>query len=162
MKHSYIKGLTFGLASGIVTTLGLMVGLASGTESKLAVLGGILTIAVADSLSDGFGNLISGRSSKENQHAEIWEAAIATFVAKFFFALTFAVPILLFDLISAVWVSIIWALFLLTVASMFIAKWREESKFRMIFEHWAIAILVVVLSYYTGVLIKSIFDGIPN
>ena len=52
LNHSLRVGLSFGLTSGVITTLGLIVGLASGTESKLAVIGGIITIAVADALSD--------------------------------------------------------------------------------------------------------------
>ena len=59
MHHSIQVGLSFGLTSGIITTLGLMVGLASGTNSRLAVIGGVATIAVADALSDRA--LIRGR-----------------------------------------------------------------------------------------------------
>jgi len=39
MKHSLKTGFSFGLTSGIITTLGLMVGLHSGTHSRLAVMG---------------------------------------------------------------------------------------------------------------------------
>ncbi|MBW2265656.1 MAG: hypothetical protein JRF28_05735, partial [Deltaproteobacteria bacterium] len=55
MKHALKTGLSFGLTSGTITTLGLMVGLHSGTHSKLVVLGGILTIAIADAFSDALG-----------------------------------------------------------------------------------------------------------
>jgi len=41
MRHSLKTGLSFGLTSGIITTIGLMVGLNSGTHSKLVVIGGI-------------------------------------------------------------------------------------------------------------------------
>jgi len=54
MKRSFRIGFSFGLTSGIITTLGLMVGLYSSTNSQLVVIGGILTIAIADSLSDCF------------------------------------------------------------------------------------------------------------
>ena len=157
IKLSYAKGLSFGVASGIVTTLGLMVGLYSGTQSKLAVLGGILTIAVADALSDAFGIHLSEKSSKHNQKPEIWEATFATFLAKFFFALSFAVPVFFLDLHTAVMLSFMWGLFLLAIISILIAIWRDESKLRMIAEHWGIAIVVVTLSYYIGVFIANTF-----
>ena len=48
MKDSLRTGISFGLTSAVITTLGLMVGLHSGTHSKIVVLAGILTIAVAD------------------------------------------------------------------------------------------------------------------
>lgn len=157
IKLSYAKGLSFGVASGIVTTLGLMVGLYSGTQSKLAVLGGILTIAVADAMSDAFGIHLSEKSSKHNKKPEIWEATFATFLAKFIFAMTFAVPVFFLDLRMAVGVSFVWGLLLLAIISILIAIWRDESKLRMIAEHWGIAVVVVVLSYYIGYLISESF-----
>jgi hypothetical protein len=62
MKHSWKVGLSFGLTSGIITTLGLMVGLNSSTNSKLVVIGGIMTIAIADSPSDALGIHVSEES----------------------------------------------------------------------------------------------------
>ena len=68
-KHSLEVGLSFGITSGIITTLGLMVGLHSGTHSKVTVIGGILTIAIADSFSDALGIHISEES--EGIHTDI-------------------------------------------------------------------------------------------
>ncbi|UCE51174.1 MAG: hypothetical protein JSV31_18140 [Desulfobacterales bacterium] len=48
MQDSLRTGISFGLTSAVITTLGLMVGLHSGTHSKIVVLAGILTIAIAD------------------------------------------------------------------------------------------------------------------
>jgi VIT1/CCC1 family predicted Fe2+/Mn2+ transporter len=92
MKHSLKVGFSFGLTSGIITTLGLMIGLYSGTHSKLAVLGGILTIAIADALSDALGIHISEESENKHTTKEIWESTISTFFSKFIFALTFVIP----------------------------------------------------------------------
>ena len=44
--HSIQVELSFGLVSGVITSLGLVVGLAAGTESRLAVIGGIVTIVI--------------------------------------------------------------------------------------------------------------------
>ena len=62
MKNSLKKGYSFGLTSGIITTLGLIVGLNSSTGSKLVVIGGIITIAIADAMSDALGMHISQES----------------------------------------------------------------------------------------------------
>jgi hypothetical protein len=48
MKESLKTGITFGLTSGTITTLGLMIGLFSGTNLRGIVIGGILTIAITD------------------------------------------------------------------------------------------------------------------
>jgi len=49
-RHSLMVGMSFGLTSAVITTLGLMVGLHSGTHSKLVVLGEVFTIAFGDEM----------------------------------------------------------------------------------------------------------------
>ena len=98
LKHSITVGFSFGLTSGIITTLGLMVGLNAGTHSKLAVIGGILTIAIADAFSDALGIHVSEESEDRHTNKQIWAATLATFFSKFFFALTFIIPVLLIEL----------------------------------------------------------------
>jgi hypothetical protein len=89
MHDSTIKGASFGLTSGIITTLGMIVGLDSGTHSKVVVIGGILTIAIADAFSDALGMHISEESNKKNGNKEVWLSTIATFLSKLLFALPF-------------------------------------------------------------------------
>ena len=94
MKHSWKVGLCFGLTSGIITTLGLMIGLYSGTYSKIIVISGILTIAIADSLSDAFGIHVSEESENKHTKKEIWESTLSTFFCKFIIASSFIIPVL--------------------------------------------------------------------
>lgn len=157
MKISIKKGFSFGLTSGIITTLGLMVGLSSGTHSVLAVVGGILTIAVADAFSDALGMHISEESENKHNTREIWESTISTFIAKFVFALTFIVPVLLLPLSQAVIVSIIWGLLLLIIANYIIAKNENLAPWKVIFEHIAIAVIVIIIAYYAGGWIRTRF-----
>ena len=110
MKASLRTGISFGLTSAVITTLGLMVGLHSGTGSKMVVIGGVLIIAIADAFSDALGIHISEESKNVHTARQIWGATIATFMAKFIFALTFVVPILLLSLSSAIIVSLVWGL----------------------------------------------------
>ena len=86
MKHSIKVGLCFGTTSGIITTLGLMIGLYSVTNQRLPVIGGILTIAIADSLSDAMGIHISEESENKNSSRAFWEATFCTFICKFIIA----------------------------------------------------------------------------
>lgn len=157
MKISIRKGLGFGLTSGIITTLGLIIGLYSGTHSKLVVLGGILTIAIADSFSDALGMHISQESERKHKQKQIWESTYATFLSKLIFALTFIIPILLFPLKTAVIFSIVWGLFLITVFSTYIAKLRKMRPMKAIKEHLLITALVIVTTYYIGVFISKVF-----
>lgn len=150
MKLSLRKGFSFGLTSGIITTLGLIVGLHSSTHSTLVIIGGILIIAISDALSDALGIHVSEES--ENIHApkEIWESTISTFFSKFIFALTFIIPILLFKLSIAIIISVIWGLFLLSIFSFYIAKQQKIKPYKIIVEHLIIAIVVVVITHYVG------------
>lgn len=160
MKSSYLKGISFGLTSGIITTLGMMVGLHAGTQSQLAVLGGVLTIAIADAFSDALGIHVSEEASNKTSYKEVWESTFATFIAKFVFAMTFVVPLLLFDLTQAIWVSIAWGLFVLGAISYWMARDRKEPPLHVIAEHWGIAILVIAITHFVGEWIASRFGGL--
>ena len=157
MRHSIKTGLSFGLTSGIITTLGLMVGLYSSTHSKLVVIGGILTIAIADAFSDAFGIHFSEESENKHTTIEIWQSAISTFFSKFAIALTFIIPLLLLQLSIAVVVSVIWGFSVLAIFSFYIAKEQKAKPWRMITEHLIIAFVVIVITHYVGDWIGSTF-----
>lgn len=157
MKHSHKVGLCFGLTSGVITTIGLMVGLYSSTHSKFVVVGGILTIAFVDSLSDGFGIHISEESENKHSKKEIWESTFSTFFSKLFVALSFIIPVLIFDLKYAIYVSVIWGFSLLGLLSYNIGKNEKEKIWFVILEHLLIAIIVVIVAYYIGQIISFIF-----
>ena len=150
-------GLFFGATSGVITTLGLITGLNAGTKSITAVLGGIFVIAVADSMSDALGIHLAEEADPETDHEHVWQATITTFLTKFVFALSFAVPLLLLPLGPAVMASIAWGMLVIIVLSYFLARSQNESPWLIIFEHLGIAILVVVLSHFIGVWVARTF-----
>ncbi len=157
MKHSTKTGFRFGLTSAIITTLGLMVGLHAGTHSKLAVIGGVLTVAIADAFSDALGIHISEESENKHITKEIWESTIWTFVSKFVFAATFMIPVLLFELSVAVVVSVVWGFSALCILSLIIAREQKARPWKVIGEHLIIALLVVVITHYVGDWISATF-----
>jgi VIT1/CCC1 family predicted Fe2+/Mn2+ transporter len=159
MKHSLKTGFSFGLISGIITTLGLMVGLHSGTHSKLAVVGGILTIAIADAFSDALGIHISEESENKHTPREIWESTFSTFVTKFIFAMTFLVPLLIFELGMAIIVSLIWGFFCMGFFSYLMAKEQKVKAWVVIAEHVIIGVVVVVSTHFVGELISKSFGS---
>lgn len=157
MRHSVRKGFSFGLTSGIITTLGLIVGLHSSTRSSIAVIGGVLVIAIADAMSDAFGVHISEEVENKHTNKEVWESTAATFISKFFFASTFIIPILFFTLDTAIVVSVIWGLFLIAIFSCYLAKLQKTSISKIVAEHLIIAIVVIVATHYVGEMISMIF-----
>ncbi len=157
MKHSLKVGFSFGVTSGIITTLGLMIGLHSGTHSKVVIIGGVLTIAIADAFSDALGIHISEEFENKHTIKQIWTATIATFLSKFIFALTFIIPLLLFELPTAIMISIIWGLSVLCLLSYRIATEQKVNPWKVIAEHLVIVLVVIILTHYLGDWIASRF-----
>jgi VIT1/CCC1 family predicted Fe2+/Mn2+ transporter len=150
-KFSPVRmGVGFGLTSGIITTLGLMVGLEAGTGSRVAVIGGIVTIAIADAMSDALGMHVSQESDDNRTGKEVWRATGATFLAKLVFAATFIVPVWFLELSQAVWISVGWGLLLLGVFSYLVGKRRQGNPWKVVVEHWVIALLVVMVTHWVG------------
>ncbi len=151
MKISIKKGFSFGLTSGVITTLGLIVGLHSGTHSTFVIIGGILVIAIADGLSDALGIHISEESANNHSQKEIWESTIATFLSKFLFALTFIIPIMFLPLFTAIIVCVLWGLSLIAIFNYLMAKQQQNIKpYKVVLEHLTIAVIVVVITHYVG------------
>ncbi len=149
ISPSILTGISFGLTSATITTLGLMVGLNSTTHSQTVVLGGIITIAIADAMSDSLGIHVS-EESKRDENTNLWEATLATFFSKFLFGLTFAIPVLLIELETAVLASIAWGIVILSILSYYIARSNNDPPLHAIGEHLLIAIIVIFISNLVG------------
>lgn len=158
MRTSWKTGLSFGLTSGVITTLGLMVGLHAGTHSRAVVLGGIVTIAVADALSDAMGIHLSEESKNSGPVRHVWESTVATFVAKLSIALSFVIPVILMPLQTAIFASILWGLALLTLLSFSLARAQQIAPWKVIAEHVLIAMCVVTVSHYVGDWVQTLKD----
>jgi len=157
MKHSFKIGASFGSTSGVITTLGLMVGLHSGTHSKIAVLGGIVTIAIADAFSDALGIHVSEESEGVHSLREIWISTLTTFIFKFIIASSFIIPVVLIgDLTMAMIISVIWGLILIAILSYLIG--RGEGNYWIIVEHVIVSLIVVVAGHLVGDYISMIFQ----
>ncbi|MDP8216243.1 MAG: hypothetical protein P9L98_02835 [Candidatus Kaelpia imicola] len=157
MKHSLKTGISFGLTSGVITTLGVMVGLNSTTHSKIAVAGGVMIIAVADAFSDALGIHMSEESEVKHSPLEVWLATISTFFAKALFASIFIIPVIFFSIQTAVYVSIGLGFLILTLFSHYLALKQKISPLRTITEHLSVAAVVLILSHYLGIMASQLF-----
>ena len=158
MRHSLTTGFSFGLASGIITTLGLIIGLNSGTHSRLVIIGGIVTIAIADAFSDSVGIHICEESEGKHSTREIWESTVSTFLSKFIFSISFILPILIFTLSTAIIISLIWGFSLIIIISYFTAKIGKSKPWKVILEHFIITLVVIIITHYVGVWISITFN----
>lgn len=157
-SHQFMAGVFFGLTSGVITALGMIVGLHSATCSRLAVVAGIVIMAFADGLADAAGLHMVEEAEVEQGEAkhtqkEIWLTTLFTFLSVFFVILTFAIPLLIFPLKTAVFLSIGWGMLLLILLNFYLAKIKKESPAKLILEHILLAIFVISISYGIGRLI---------
>lgn len=152
------KGVGFGLTSGVITTLGLIIGLHSGTHSKLAVLAGLIVLAIADAMSDAMGIHVSEEAEMEHSTRELWETTSFTFVSKFIVSFSFAIPIVLLEISTAIMASVAYGVALIMIFSFGMAKAQKQNPSRVIVEHILIAILVIILAHYIGDMVYGAFS----
>ena len=150
-------GVFFGATSGVITTIGLIAGLNAGTKSVVAVLGGILVVAVADAMSDALGIHLAQESDPDSTHEHIWAATIWTFFTELLVVLTFAGPLIWLPLQLAVAVSVAWGLLVITVLSAYLARVQNSAALPVVTEHVVIAVVVVAVSHYIGVWVGNTF-----
>lgn len=136
----------------------MIVGLHEATSSKLAVFAGIIVMALADGLADAAGFHIVEEAEVENEIAkhtkkEIWMSTIFTFLTVSGFITTFAIPVLLFQLGTAIIIDIGWGIILLILLNYYMAKFKREDPTGLIISHISLAIFVVIISYLAGKMI---------
>ena len=154
LVSSLFKGVSYGLTSGVITTVGLVIGVYFSTRSYIAVIAGIISIAIADSMSDALGIHTSEESEKKTEVEKIWTATFFTFLTKLVITGSFLLPFILLSIDGAFVVSLIWGVFLLTALSYYLAKQEGVSPIGVIAEHLTIAALVIVATYFAGIMIN--------
>jgi VIT1/CCC1 family predicted Fe2+/Mn2+ transporter len=156
MRLAIFKGLGFGLSSGVITTLGMMVGLYATTQNKIVVISGIIFIAIADSVSDALGIHISEESDISKSSKHIWIATFFTFLFKFITTVSFIIPVLIFDLKTSIFISVIWGFFLIFFYTYKISVERKENPYFSIFEHLLLMFIVLFVVYFVGKILSMI------
>jgi len=148
--HEKFGKFSFGISSAVLTTLGIIVGLNSATASKIAVIGGIVAVAIADSLSDSIGMYASKKAERGVSSTTAFRSALNVFLGKFVFTLTFIIPFIFFPFSFAIYICIIWGLILLTFVNFQIAFIHEENIPKTILKNIFIAIIIIIVSYFAG------------
>lgn len=162
-SHQFTTGISFGLTTAVITSLGMVVGLYSATSSKLVVVAALVIMAIADGLSDALSLHAAEEAELEKGRAkhsakEIWLTTLFVFLSVCGFTLTFTIPILVFDRRTAIFVAIGWGFLLLILVNLYIARIRKENPGRLVIEHILLAILVVIISYFAGDLTARAFQ----
>ena len=162
MKSNRIKDFflstkfSFGSTSAIITNIALIIGLDTATSSKLAIIGSLLVIALADNVSDSLGIHVYQESVGLSQR-KVWVLTFTNFISRLIISLGFIFIILVFPLDLAVIFSIIYGLLILSIVTYLIALNRKVNPWRSIMEHLTIAIIIIFLSKFFGNTIVKFF-----
>jgi len=152
-----LENYILGSSAAIITNVGLLVGLGSASTGKGPILGGLLTFALADNLSDSLGI----QWYKESEGFENRRSLLATavnFLSRLLISVSFIAIVLIFSTSQAIFVGIAWALLLLNLVSYLIARTRHRRSVLEIVKNVLLAIFVIALSRGVGYLIAQCFS----
>ena len=151
-----LSKFSFGATSSTVTSLGVIFGFLLSGNPRAYVIASLLVIAVADNVADSLGIHIyreSTSSKKENTRM----FTLSNFMTRFGITFTF---VLLFASLPIVWAAVSCTVIgfgILIFLSYLIAEQRKTNKLTQIVTHLGVAIPVIIISYFLGQLIFTIF-----
>jgi VIT1/CCC1 family predicted Fe2+/Mn2+ transporter len=154
-KHN-LSRFSFGITSAIVTSLALMLGLDQTRDPKTSIVGALLLIAIADNIADSLGIHIY-RESLPGAGSDPRIYTVSNFAARLGVMMLFVVLVLVLSLTVAIVLSVALGLTLLTVLSYYIAINQRTNIVLSIVHHLGIAIIVIFLSHFLGLLIVNQF-----
>jgi VIT1/CCC1 family predicted Fe2+/Mn2+ transporter len=108
-------------------------------------------------MSDALGIHIAQEADPDSTNDHIWAATIWTFLTKLVVALSFALPLLWLPLQTAVIVCVSWGLLVITLLSAYLAHMQRVKALLVITEHLGIAIVVITVSYFIGIWVRTSF-----
>ncbi|MFC1640973.1 CYTH domain-containing protein [Patescibacteria group bacterium] len=151
--HERVGELTFGITSGILTTVGVLVGMCAATPERIAIVAAIVAIAVADSFSDAFGIYMCKMSDRGNNRKAALRYAAGTFAGKCFFPLTFVVPILYLPIKIGIGIDLAWGGTVLALLSAEQAIVAQKSIGKTVGQNMGLAVLIIAAATTGGMLV---------
>ena len=127
-------------------------------SEKIVVIGGILTIAIVDALSDAMGIHMATESLHKYSLKEIWEATYSTFTYKFIFSAFFILPVLLIELSKAIIICILIGSYIICANNLLMARQQKRVAWKLIINHLTLTFTVIIIAYYIGVFISIVFS----
>jgi len=150
-KELEIGGISFGLSSGVITTLAMIIGMSEATgDAKLPIITGILTIAIADGLSDALGMYFSEESRLDEQDKSAWIVPLFTFLAKFVFSSIFIIPFLLLPASLAIYICLAFGIILIISLASLVARRKKVSLLKEVSKQVFLTVIVISASLFIG------------
>lgn len=154
------QGFVFGANSGIITTTGVITGLVQTNISRLFLIVSVISLAISDSISEGYGMYLSKKAQNitDNSNGPLY-ALISLMVVKFLVVISFLIPLLFTKDLKVYknmsWV-LCWAIFLLIILDYQLSIMRNESIWSYIIPHIGVLLFVIFLTKYFGNMIDKL------
>ena len=158
LEFMNLKNYIFGCSAAIITNTSLIVGLGSAGAGKGPIIGGLLTIALADNISDSLGIHMYKETEGCGEKLSLLATSL-NFLARLLISFSFITIVLIFPISQTTSIVIVWGLFLLTVLSYLITRKNNQNSISEIIKHVLVAVIVIVVSYYVGNLIAKYFPS---
>ncbi len=147
-----ISNFSFGSTSALTTNISIVIGLGSGNVSKIAIIGSLLVIALADNISDSLG-VHMFKESEAAGFKESFKFMVGNFTARLLISLTFVFIILIFPMLEAQIITFIWGVLLLSILSYLIACKNYSNPYKETLKHLAVSLTVIALSKLMGTML---------
>ena len=155
---SRLTTLSYGGTAAIVTGMGLVVAFDETTASRVALIGSLLVVAVADNLADSLAIHVYQESEKlETRQA--FRSTVTNYLARLLVAGSFVALAALVPAGRLVPVAIAWGLALLCTLTYFVARSRGVSPPVEVAKHVGVALAVILLSQAIGEWIRTRVGG---
>jgi VIT1/CCC1 family predicted Fe2+/Mn2+ transporter len=155
-EFTKIENYILGCSAAVITNVSLIVGMGSARAGKGPILGGLLTFALADNISDSLGI----RLYKESEGCGERLSRLATalnFFSRLLVSFSFVAIVLMLPAAQGMIVGIVWAFLLLTLISSLITRRNHENSVTTIIRHVVIAVVAIASSRCVGELIARHF-----
>jgi VIT1/CCC1 family predicted Fe2+/Mn2+ transporter len=154
MLGLHLTRVSFGAASAIVTSIGLIIGFGAAGVPRPTILAGLLIIALADNLTDSLSIHIYQESERLEERAA-FRATVSNFATRLVVSLSFVLLVLVGPQTHALVASLLWGLILLTGLTWLVARARKVSVWAEIAKHLGVAAVVIATSRVVGSLIGA-------
>jgi vacuolar iron transporter family protein len=144
-----LRNYIFGSSAAIITDVSLIVGLGSARAGKGPILAGLLTIAVADNISDSLGIHLYKESEGYDQKLSLLSTAL-NFLSRLLISFTFVAIVLWLPMAQVLYVGLIWGLVLVVFISYLISRSNKDNPIKEMLLHVLIACVAIALSRWVG------------
>jgi hypothetical protein len=148
-----LPAISFGAASAIVTSMGVIIGFGAGGISKSTVVAGLLIVGLGDNLTDSLSIHIYQESERLEKGAA-FKATLGNFATRLILSLSFVALVVSFSGTNMLLACLAWGILLLASLTWLVAKSRHANVTTELLKHLAVAAAVIAASFATGTFVS--------